>query len=346
MCASLAENEFKVSIVVPMYNVEQYLERCVESVLNQTNASWELILVNDGSTDNTLEIANQFSKIDQRIRVIDGENQGVSCARNKGLEEAKGEILVFLDADDWIENYYVDSILENWEDSTDVIVFDYYESDALNEKNHMCCFDKTFYNYEDGARFYLLSLLGYYEHLGARGVYRLRAPWAKAYRVDIIRNFAYFLPTVKLGEDAAFNIQVFSRINKVKYVELPVYNYFINPNSVVRKIHFDISGLVKGANKVLNYVYGVIDKQARGDMEIQKAWGKYIISWMNVCISRMAMTDDWRNVTEARLFLHECASYLHNNRMFKSLTFGDRLIVHMCYYKFESVVIQILRWRK
>ena len=93
-----------VSVIIPVYNVEKYLKDCINSILNQTYSNWEMILVDDGSVDNSGDICDKFSKNDSRIHVIHQTNKGVSFARNKGIEKANGEYLIFIDSDDWIEN--------------------------------------------------------------------------------------------------------------------------------------------------------------------------------------------------------------------------------------------------
>ena len=101
------ENNIKVSVVVPAYNVENYIEDCLKSLINQTLKEIEIIVVNDGSTDNTFEIINKYANLDFRIKVISQENQGISVTRNNGIKIAKGEYIGFVDSDDWVdENYF------------------------------------------------------------------------------------------------------------------------------------------------------------------------------------------------------------------------------------------------
>ena len=93
----------KISVIVPVYNVEQYLERCVDSIINQTYKNLEIILVNDGSTDNSGQLCDELAKKDGRIRVIHKKNGGLSDARNVGVDEAKAELIGFIDSDDYID---------------------------------------------------------------------------------------------------------------------------------------------------------------------------------------------------------------------------------------------------
>ena len=103
----------KVSIIIPIYNVAEYLPRCIESVLNQDNIDLEVLLINDGSTDTSGEICEEYAKNDRRVRVFHQENSGVSAARNKGIEESSGDWITFVDADDWIEPNSIQKIINN-----------------------------------------------------------------------------------------------------------------------------------------------------------------------------------------------------------------------------------------
>ena len=95
-----------ISVIIPVYNCEKYIKKCIESILNQTYKDLEVIVIDDGSKDSSLNICNKLMKEDYRLTVIHQENQGVSSARNKGLENAQGEYIVFVDGDDWVEDIY------------------------------------------------------------------------------------------------------------------------------------------------------------------------------------------------------------------------------------------------
>ena len=103
----------KISIIVPIYNVESYLKRCLDSLINQTYSNIEIILINDGSTDLSGDISSKYAKIDKRIKLINSSNKGVSCARNKGLELASGDYIMFVDPDDYIELNTCEMLIKN-----------------------------------------------------------------------------------------------------------------------------------------------------------------------------------------------------------------------------------------
>ena len=130
----------EISIIVPVYNVEKYLPRCVDSILNQTFTNFELILVNDGSTDRSGIICDQYKKRDNRIKVIHKTNEGVSKARNIGISEAKGRYIEFIDSDDWIERSLLEDTLKQIRiDNSDIIFFGLLYEDEddnlIKEKN-------------------------------------------------------------------------------------------------------------------------------------------------------------------------------------------------------------------
>jgi len=102
----------KISIIVPIYNSEKYLKRCIESILKQTYTNIELILINDGSEDKSLEICEEYKKNDERIIIVNKENEGVSVARNIGIEKATGELISFVDADDYLEATFLQELLD------------------------------------------------------------------------------------------------------------------------------------------------------------------------------------------------------------------------------------------
>lgn len=105
-------NNPKISVIVPVYNVEKYLRRCIDSILAQTFSDFELLLIDDGSKDRSGDICDEYALKDQRIKVFHNSNQGASAARNFGLSKAKGEYVSFIDSDDWMESTYYEDFLE------------------------------------------------------------------------------------------------------------------------------------------------------------------------------------------------------------------------------------------
>ena len=112
----------KISVIVPVYNVENYIEKCIESILSQTYTDFELLLINDGSSDKSGSICDAYVNKDERIRVFHKKNEGVSIARNLGIKRSLGEWICFVDSDDWVENLYLEKFVENKELDEDTMV--------------------------------------------------------------------------------------------------------------------------------------------------------------------------------------------------------------------------------
>lgn len=126
-----------VSVIIPIYNVEQFLSRCLDSVINQTYKNLEIILVNDGSSDNSLEICEDYAKKDNRIKIVNKNNGGLSSARNAGLDICKGKYISFIDSDDWVSLDYIDILYENIVDNeADISIVDFItKTDSNNNSN-------------------------------------------------------------------------------------------------------------------------------------------------------------------------------------------------------------------
>ncbi len=134
-------NSIKISVIIPVYNTQNYIEKCIDSVLNQTLKEIEVILINDGSTDNSLEKIEKYKK-DKRIIIINKKNEGVSVARNIGLEKATGEYIYFIDSDDYLEsNIVLEKIyLNSKNNNLDILIFDYYR-ESKGKKEYIRNFD-------------------------------------------------------------------------------------------------------------------------------------------------------------------------------------------------------------
>lgn len=166
----------KVSIIVPVYNVENYLIQCIDSVLNQTLKDFELILINDGSTDNSLTICKKYQSTDKRIILLDQANQGSSVARNNGLNIARGQYISFIDSDDYIDENFLKDNIELLElENADMILFGYFEISKKELREQL---------YSN-----LKSTKDIIEGLFKRKV--IPAPWNKIYKREIFNDLRF-----------------------------------------------------------------------------------------------------------------------------------------------------------
>lgn len=255
-----------VSIIVPVYKVEKYINQCIESILSQTFKEFELILIDDGSPDNSGEICDKFADIDQRITVIHKSNGGVSSARNVGLKNAKGKYILFIDSDDWIDSSFIAELVYSMENkNADLTVCDYYLADTDKLKTNKI-FDKDI----------SLNKINEEEMVNLIKTHSIFGPWCKLYRNDVIqRNKIFFNTNVSFGEDLLFNLQYLSNVNNICMIGKELYYYRQVNGSLVRSFNenkiesfvlinqeflnfIDKYNMLK--NKVLYYVvYHVID---------------------------------------------------------------------------------------
>jgi len=226
------KEQYKVSVIVTIYNSEKYLEKCLDSIVKQSYSNIEIILVDDASKDSSIQICNKFQKEDERIKIIQKGHMGVSGARNAGIENATGEYILFVDSDDWIDYNTIKYLIDiyNKNKNTDIILFGikkYYMSKILepklNLKNNEKLEEKE-YNLDE-----ILPELIEYE--------KINSPVNKIYKTEIIKKQKIrFDVNIEIAEDLLFNIHYFKNINNVYILNREFYNYRIeNENSLTHK---------------------------------------------------------------------------------------------------------------
>lgn len=220
----------KVSIIVPVYNVEAYLEQCIQSLIHQTYENCEFIFVNDGSPDHSDVILERYAQMDSRIQIIRQENQGLSGARNRGLEAATGEYVVFQDSDDWLDVETIAAAMDFSEgNNLDVVLWSYiseYEGKSIPRP----LFDAQSIVWDDAKQIHcrIVGLTG--EELSQpHKADACVTAWGKLYRRDVIGN-CRFVDTKRIGtEDALFNIYVFGNAKRVGYLP-DTYSHYRKTN--------------------------------------------------------------------------------------------------------------------
>lgn len=208
----------KISVVLPTYNVEKYLRKSVESIINQTLKDLEIIIVNDGSTDLSGDIANQLAKEDDRIILINQLNQGLSAARNAGLKIATGEYIVFIDTDDWIEDNALEKMYEYAKkNDCDVVQCNFRMVGIDNIKNvyNQIPYYKVFS--EDEIKIYLKEQL----IEGKLSTYA----WDKIYKLSFLKKNNLYFESIKRFEDWYFVIKLISKVSRFMAVDEIFYNY-------------------------------------------------------------------------------------------------------------------------
>lgn len=220
---TVSNNTVLVSIIIPAYNTGEYIHRAIESSLRQTHENIEVIVVDDGSKDNTLEVAQSYAEKDSRVRVFHKENGGVSSARNLGIREARGEYIVFLDSDDWLEDNAIEYLLDMQMKYPDKLIVG------------------AIYNviYDEGQKiFFRVSRERNSEILGSVSeiIYAfssmkfLISVWAKIYKRDIISGYHLkFKEGIHYGEDQLFNFEYINNVKSAFVIGKPLFYILERP---------------------------------------------------------------------------------------------------------------------
>lgn len=210
----------KISVIVPIYNSEKHIKKCLDSIVNQSYKNIEIILVNDGSIDKSEEICKEYADNDKRIKYIFQLNNGVSSARNNGITNASGEYLLFVDSDDYIDLDMIEILTNNTLEEWDLIIFGFKE---------FCCINNTeliLGSYVSSKR-YDCKISDFMEIFGQ--MYELRllsAPWNNLFSREIIENNNIrFIEEISYGEDTLFSLKYYNSCHKVCILDKTLYNY-------------------------------------------------------------------------------------------------------------------------
>ena len=211
-----------ISVIIPIYNVEKYLEKCIESIINQTYTNLEIILINDGSTDNCDKICEEYAKKDNRIKVIHKLNEGLSNARNTGLDVANGKLIVFVDSDDYIKKTMIEELKNNMEKyNSDISTCNYYRKYKIGKiKINKIKIGNKFTKKE--------------KFIEAKDGNKLVAvcAWNKLYKKEIFEKIRF--PEGKIYEDSYTIYDIVDKANKISYNPKPLYFYRMRKSGIVR----------------------------------------------------------------------------------------------------------------
>lgn len=227
MTDSFRELNYKgmISIILPVYNAEKTLNRCLESIVSQSFRNWELVVVDDGSTDRSTEIIESFMAQNKRIVLYRKKNGGVGSARNYGLKEAKGEYLTFVDGDDWLDRDYLDKLYASAH-SYDLVLS--YPKKIIDSTVSVSEHNQFFVSRENFARLFTDGNLQFNT-----------SPWAKLYRTEIVRQYGVlFDEKMRIGEDALFLFEYILHSSTVNVINYSGYcYYFTSEGSLTKRVN-------------------------------------------------------------------------------------------------------------
>lgn len=312
-----------ISVIVPVYNVEKYLDRCVQSILHQTYQDFELILVDDGSTDKSGEMCNQYAKQDKRVRVIHQENRGLSGARNAGLEKCNGNYITFIDSDDEIDPITFETITRfQLQKNYDLTIYGHCSitEDQLPTPVNTKRFDSC-----------ELDRQGLWEEVFGR---LNNSSCNKLYKREVIGQLRFPIGIIH-GEDLIFNLQYISECSSTIMIDAPFYCYRQRAQSITNS----------GFNEKKFYEIAAKDKALeivrKNCPEQEKNGLKYCFrARMNVCRSMVRSHKD----TEFKEQYKECKKYVkqHYSDVKRVIRPKERIEYYLFRY-FESIYKTVTR---
>lgn len=238
-----------VSIVIPIYNSETTLRRCLNSVINQSIFDWELILVDDGSNDKSDDICDEYAAKDQRVKVFHKKNGGVSSARNIGLDNAKGEWVVFIDADDFVKESYLANLLEHSQKQVDLVISyaEIHNGDDIKKESYS---EKLI----DETNFDSMFI--------ENDMHWHTSPWSKLYKRNIIEEYHIrFCEGMHIGEDAVFLYSYMLYSNRIYISNDTDYCYFAyNEGSLTKRVN-SLDSEILAYNQIQAIVESIILKK-------------------------------------------------------------------------------------
>ena len=334
-----------ISVIIPVYNAEKYLKKCIDSVLNQTFTNFELLLINDGSHDNSGAICDKYAEKDSRVMVFHQENKGVSSARNLGLDNAKGEWICFVDSDDWVEENYLNDLIISIEPNIDFVIGGFTQRINTTTKDQSLTDVNLIVNSQNKELI-----------LNKFALFNYSYPFAKLYRSEIInRNLIRFLTKAIMFEDTIFLMEYLKHSNFIKLINSKDYQYILNEGSLSFKLHsFEAEYIV--AEKLLDIATNDFDLNAKDLKSKYSKLGKRISTSTNRAILSMLRNPESKIevLKKIKLIDKKCIKlysyfYTPNNffrKIIKFLVVNEYYILCYYYSKIVYTVSSLISSRK
>lgn len=326
-------NMCKISIITPVYNVEKYLKKCIDSILNQTLNDFELFIVDDGSVDNCGRIADEYAKRDSRVTVIHKKNGGAPSARNEGIKRAKGKYMYFPDSDDWIEEDYLEKLYNIAEkyDSDMVIsgfTMEYFENNK--EQSYKVSVPQKIYGNKKEVRDNIHS---YFNNM------MMAVPWNKLYKSSYIKNKQLLFPNLK-WDDLHFNMEVIKDISNIAISESSGYHFFRSRAGSETTTVFD-GMLYKKRREQFEHIMEVYNYWEKKEENIIEILYGYYASRLIQCIQEISISN--KTNKEKRRLISEI---INNEFNYKAIKYGKieskLLKIAILPVKFRSTILCVI----
>ncbi|WP_060983151.1 glycosyltransferase family 2 protein [Vibrio splendidus] len=300
------QNDSLVSIIIPVFNLELYLSNCLDSVLNQTYQNLEVLVVNDGSSDKSEMIIQEYSSRDPRVKGIKIKNSGVTCARHTGFKYCSGEFVVFVDGDDVLLNYSIEELVNGFSgcDEIDIVVSGY---DRITETGNYL--STVYYENQvierDKYRDFIFGI-------GNQGV-----PWGRIFRSSVISDSAFdFSREFSVREDALMNFIISNNVRKVKIIGITTYSYRVRDNSA--------ASCGKDLQYYLDYYLFFLKLAKKNKVEFSNSMSVYCL---RICVG--IVFDELINNRS----LNTNAGWILSQVSSNNVTFDKKTLIKLCLIK-------------
>lgn len=309
------QNEL-ISVIIPIYNVEKYLKRCIDSVLNQTYKEIEVILIDDGSPDNCGKICDYYKEKDKRVIVIHKINGGLSDARNVGLNVATGKYITFIDSDDFVEKGYIEVLYK--------LI-----------KKYNCQISQC--SYVKGSQQKFRKRKSKKEYVYFRNDFfkdrKIKITvWAKLYKKDLFQNLRF--PVNKINEDEFITYKILDKVKKIAITDGKYYYYYQSPDSIMRKqSNFIKEDIIEAFQERIEYF---ANKEERRDVLISEK--EFLLRLIMLIIKCEKNPNNQNDKIKLRKLFEKYYKNI-NNRYVK---LNERIFIEM-FYRFPNISIKILK---
>lgn len=319
----------KVSIIVPVYNTGILLEKCIKSLLNQTLKEIEVIIINDGSTDNSIDICNKMANIDKRVIVINKRNEGVSKARNIAINIANGEYIGFVDSDDYVENNMYEEL---------------YKASVVNKCDISMCDCKIESNHReiiDSIDIISESKIFYKDDIFPDELALMAGSMCKCiYSTDLLRNNNILCPIeIKLSEDRIFNIKALGRMKKLYYLKRPLYNIVIRQNSATMIFRRDMLNLILNSRE---YMLNVIKEEWNNDRGYIDRYELLNLSGIYQCINNAMKSN---TLKESYISIKKIITNIEVQELIKNIK-TKNIRIFLVKYKMYNLIFLLMLIKK
>lgn len=335
----------QISIVVPVYNTKDYVVRCLDSIYNQTFTDYEVLIVNDGSTDNSAELCSQYILDKPQFRLINKTNGGLTSARYCGWKEAVGKYIVFIDSDDFIESDYCKSLYDACESTQSGLAICSHQVVSDNQIisiSQLPVSGQLITNIEED---YIKLLLSYHP----KTKHRIPAfLWSRMMLREYITDDCFVDENKVFTEDLIFDLQYVRQVKQIAVVNRPLYNYYLSGGSLTRKYRPNLWQMYKNLYvECLNYCVN------NKILNVSSQLSTLLIGGVLHCVQQAAkhfkykeFKKDYKLIQRDKEFRKILCSYSLSSEEFKCLIINDKIVLLMVKYFPSWIVYQFYKWRQ